>query len=282
MAFGVDGHVPRVVELAVLVALLAELEQEGAVECEHLDAVVVLVGDDDAAEVVRSDAGRSVELTGSCAGRAETVVQRAVAVEDLDAVVAAVGDDDEAVLVAGHAPRPAQLALVFALLAEGQQRLADGAVVAAATHGHAERTAVDVPAADQHLHRMATLALWPVGERVGAVLAVLDLGAVRHAVGAVDVGRHRVAADEPRVALVVLDVHREAGHVVAQGPLDAVAQRHRVGREARTGDQPHGADGRHQRAVGRQELHQVILVRLQTSADLAQLLELGHRLVLGV
>ena len=88
----VAGHVPRVVELADLGAALAEGVQELAGDGEDLDAVVVLVGHDDAVLAVAAHARRPVELAAALARVAEVVAESAVLAVDLDAVVGAVGD----------------------------------------------------------------------------------------------------------------------------------------------------------------------------------------------
>ena len=270
----VDGQVPRVVELPALGAFLAEFEEEGAVECEDLDAVVVLVGHDDATQVIGSHSGRSIELSGTLSGRSEPVVEDAHRVEDLDAVVAPVGDDDVAVFIAGHAPGPAQLAFQLALFAQRQHGRPDRVVVATAAHQDAERGAVDVPPADEHRDHVAPFHLRPVRERVGAVLTVLHVGPVRDAVGSVDDGHDGVSAHQTSIALMILDVHCETGHVVAQGAFDAVTEGHRRGSESRAGDETQRADGLQQSPVGRIELDDVVLLRLEAAANLTQLLEL--------
>ena len=62
VAIAVHRHVPRVVELSVFAALLAELEQERSFERKHLHAVVVFIRNDDATLGVAHHSGRPIEL----------------------------------------------------------------------------------------------------------------------------------------------------------------------------------------------------------------------------
>lgn len=102
----VDGHVPGIVELPVLGALFPKLQQELALESEHLPerstrldpsrhklgrrarrpylhAVIVLIGHNDPPLAVARNAGRPVELTRPGAQRAELVVEGTARFEDL-------------------------------------------------------------------------------------------------------------------------------------------------------------------------------------------------------
>lgn len=83
LSVGVGGHVPGVIELSVAAALLAEGEQESAVDLEYLDAVVVLISDNHSVLVVDGYACWTVKLAGAGALRAELVREGAVRVEHL-------------------------------------------------------------------------------------------------------------------------------------------------------------------------------------------------------
>ena len=68
---------------------------------EHLDAVVVLVGDDEMVSTVAADGGWLVELTVALPLHPELGVKGAVRLEQLDPVVRAVSHHNQAVLSIG-------------------------------------------------------------------------------------------------------------------------------------------------------------------------------------
>ena len=85
LILAVASHVPRIHELSIARALLAELEQELSVHREDLHPVVVLVRHDESAHVVQTHAGRSVKLAWPGALRTKLVLERSVpAKEKLD------------------------------------------------------------------------------------------------------------------------------------------------------------------------------------------------------
>lgn len=83
MSIGVDGQVPRVVKLPILSALFTKFEKKCPVKCEDLNAMVILIGDDDASQMVGSYACWTVKLTRSSASRAKSVMEYPSRIEDL-------------------------------------------------------------------------------------------------------------------------------------------------------------------------------------------------------
>ena len=228
--------------------------------------MVVLVGDDDAIElVVEGDARRPVELAGTRAVRAELAHELAALVEHLDAVVGAVGDDDVALLVAAHAPRPTELAVAAALAAavDVEEHLAYLAVGARALDEHVEGAVEYVAAVDEYGDEIGAVEGRTVADRVGAVLLVDHVDAVHVLVRSLDVDADRVAADRAHLAQVVLGVDDERGELGLEALTQAVAVGDAEGRVRRARQEAHLRDGRVESGVGRREHQLVRLARLQ-------------------
>jgi len=86
--------------VAVLLALLAKLEQELAIGIEHLHSTTAVLGDDDASRVATGrDAIRSRELAIAPAFLAELEQELVLGREDLNAMFVGIGDDDTAVTI---------------------------------------------------------------------------------------------------------------------------------------------------------------------------------------
>lgn len=87
------------------------------------DAVVVEVGDDDAASGGETDAPRRIEVLPHGAGPFEPVLveENALGGEELDAVVAGVRHDDLTVGIAGDVPGVVELPVSAALLAKCEE-----------------------------------------------------------------------------------------------------------------------------------------------------------------
>ena len=78
LILAVTSHVPRVHKLAVSRALLSKLQQKLSLLSEDLHPVVVLVRDDQSAQAVQTDTGRSVELSVSVSLCAKLAVESSV------------------------------------------------------------------------------------------------------------------------------------------------------------------------------------------------------------
>ena len=92
-----ESYALRRRKVPVARALRAELEEEGAVGPEHLDAVVAGVGDGDQAQIIANcNALRRRKVPVARALRAEREGMGAIGVENLYSVVARVGDGNYA------------------------------------------------------------------------------------------------------------------------------------------------------------------------------------------
>ena len=78
LILAVAGHVPGVHQLSIGRALLAELEYELSLHGKDLHPVVVLVRDDQSAQAVQTDTGRSVELSVPASLCAKLAVESSV------------------------------------------------------------------------------------------------------------------------------------------------------------------------------------------------------------
>lgn len=80
---GVGGYAPWIIEPAVGRALRAEGPQEAARRIEHLDPMVVSVGDYELTDPVDRHTGQTVELSLSASVRTKLLHEVSVSVEDL-------------------------------------------------------------------------------------------------------------------------------------------------------------------------------------------------------
>ena len=78
MILAVTSHVPGIHELSIGRAFLSKLQEELSLQSEDLHPVVVLVRDDQSAQAVQTDTGRSVELSVSASLRAKLAVESSV------------------------------------------------------------------------------------------------------------------------------------------------------------------------------------------------------------
>ena len=141
---------------------------------------------------------------------------------------------------------------------------------------------MDVAATNENRDDVAALYLGSVRHVVRPVLSVLDISAIRYAVGSLDDSDDRITAYHTRIALMILDVYCKISEVVAKCPLNAVTDSGGRWSETGTRDESQRADGLQQSSFGWVELDDVVFLWLEAAADLAQLLKFDHGFVLGV
>jgi hypothetical protein len=104
--------------VARFTALFAELEYECAIRMKDLNAVIVLVGNNDAIQlIVESDASWSVELTRSCSVAAEFAHEFTTAIEHLNSIVRSISNYYVSLSVTADAPGSTKLAVTAAFTA---------------------------------------------------------------------------------------------------------------------------------------------------------------------
>ena len=119
-----NDRLPGEFELCFFGALASEGGDDFAVDIEHLNAMIVRIGDDDAIGRTHSDVVRVFQLSGPIAQTAELAHERPVRLEHLNTMVLLIAHVDEAQRVRRHAPRIAELAVGRALRAEDAQEAA--------------------------------------------------------------------------------------------------------------------------------------------------------------
>src|SRR5262252_6842858 len=109
IALGVHGHAPGEVELAILRASLAPVQEVLAIGRELLDTMVVLVHNVHVIVSVNGDTRRTIEFASTTAADAPFTQEGACGIEKRNAVVVLVGDVQALLAIKGHRHGPGEL-----------------------------------------------------------------------------------------------------------------------------------------------------------------------------
>lgn len=108
----VHSNVIRIDHLTVIATLRSKHEQEGPIDLQHLDSVVVLVGYHYMPFSRHRHSSWTVELPRSDSFPAKFVFEGPIDIKDLNAVVAPVSNNDISLLVSADSPRTTKLPIL--------------------------------------------------------------------------------------------------------------------------------------------------------------------------